>query len=154
RLADQFAPTWSQRQRPWQTCPARQLRIGPEPPRLPRLHHAREHLFRIAVQVNEQRIGEYLGKKWSAQGVLRRLFKQTDATRDFFPVSIKRASAKSFAEGRNDLGRGIQSIEPIGFIPARSGSQHPESGLSLDDAMAFATDRTYIPALRQCFEKQ
>ena len=42
-----------EQQRPRCARPARQLRIRPEPSRRPGLHHARQHLPRIAIQVDE-----------------------------------------------------------------------------------------------------
>jgi hypothetical protein len=55
-LADQFAPAGHQHQRPWQTGPTGQLRIGAKTVRFPYLHHAGQYFARIAVQVDEQRV--------------------------------------------------------------------------------------------------
>src|SRR3546814_4728781 len=69
----QLAPPRHQQERPRRPLPSGQRGVHAEAAGLPAIEHAAQHLARVAMQVDETRIGEDLAQQRDAQRVLRRL---------------------------------------------------------------------------------
>ena len=80
-LAGQLAPLGGQHQRPRRPGPAGELRVGDEPLRLPGRDHVGEALARLAVDVDEERVGEDGVEERDPERVLVRLLQHPQAGR-------------------------------------------------------------------------
>ena len=109
-------------------------RVGDEPARAPRVEHAAHRLARVAVEVDEHRVGERRGEERHPQRVLRRLLEHAHrAAAGGWPVAVAqlatnaRCSASTISGVASRASRRFES-QPCALGLQRRGSTRSPGG--------------------------
>ena len=134
----ELLPTRNQQQRPWPVRPTGQPRIGSEAARLPRFHHAVERLSRVAVQIDELRIGQIASKKGTRRAFLGS-FRASERSPSAVVLAVLELTVEaSLPTARRDRAKRRSPGSTIGQPAAMRGRQ---PGNVFDQAMDLVAGR-------------
>src|SRR6185312_13133594 len=137
---------------PWQAAPPWQVRVCAESAGLPGLDHAAQGPARIAMQVYEPCLREYLRQERDAQRVLGRFFEHPDRSLIWcLAVPVTKFGQETATQCFNNLRRRRRGIKPVGIVTS---IDRAEAGRAFDHRMTFAADGVKPRRLLQSLEQQ